>query len=193
VKQGALVVAIATALGCQFEPAHLRGDPSGDASTPAHDAPPTTIDAAPPDALPPDAAPADVVSCPPDYVVVTYGCWRIVDEPMTFEEAEARCVIDGGHLIVIDSAEENDAADALAQDREAWIGYTDHADEGTFLWVTDAGEAYERWNGGEPNNSWGVEDCAHIRADGSWNDTSCSDDRTFLCEVDGLAQGTMYW
>ena len=89
----------------------------------------------------------------------------------------------------------NDEADLLGKQSSGagWIGASDAAVEGEWLWVTgpEAGNQfwtgtqtgaetapyfYANWNNGEPNNS-GNEDYAHINApgtgfDGSWNDLS---------------------
>lgn len=88
-----------------------------------------------------------------------------------------------------------DVADLLGKQSSGagWIGASDAAVEGEWLWVTgpEAGNQfwtgtqtgtvtapynYANWNNGEPNNS-GNEDYAHINApgtgfDGSWNDLS---------------------
>jgi len=71
-----------------------------------------------------------------------------------------------------------------------WIGATDRAAEGTFLWVT--GEpfgGYTHWIPGEPNNSGagGVdEDCVEVAGFlagvEQWNDTDCALARDTVCE-----------
>lgn len=61
----------------------------------------------------------------------------------------------------------------------AWIGASDEDTEGTWLWKTgpEAGNSisgYTNWNSGEPNNSGGNEDYAHMMSwqtpPGVWND-----------------------
>jgi len=97
-----------------------------------------------------------------------------------------------GYLATLTNADE---ADLLGKQSSGagWIGASDAAVEGQWLWVTgpEAGNQfwtgaqagtvtapynYANWNNGEPNNS-GNEDYAHINApgtgfDGSWNDLS---------------------
>lgn len=97
-----------------------------------------------------------------------------------------------GYLATLTNTDE---ADLLGKQSSGagWIGASDAAVEGEWLWVTgpEAGNQfwtgaqtgtvtapynYANWNNGEPNNS-GNEDYAHINApgtgfDGSWNDLS---------------------
>ena len=57
------------------------------------------------------------------------------------------------------------------------IGLTDLATEGHFVWGTDfSGLDYTNWNDGEPNNSGGNEECAHLYGIRGlkWNDLSCT-------------------
>jgi len=89
-----------------------------------------------------------------------------------------------GYLVTITSQEENDFAFEKIQ-QQGWIGATDAANEGTWIWDggPEAGQQfwsglsngsatsgrYNAWGSGEPNNA-GNEDYAHFRTDGLWND-----------------------
>ena len=91
------------------------------------------------------------------------------------------CVALGGYLAVPDSLAENTLLGTLGA---AWIGVTDAAVEGT--WRTSKGLAptYTRWNGGEPNNAGGNEDCAAFTTGATWNDIPCSHGTTWACELE---------
>jgi hypothetical protein len=42
---------------------------------------------------------------------------------------------------------------------------------------------YENWNEpNEPNNSGGQEHCVTAGSTGNWNDLSCTDERSIICE-----------
>ncbi len=58
----------------------------------------------------------------------------------------------------------------------AFLGYTDTAVEGTFVWSDGSSSTYENWTAGEPNDSSGNIDCTAIQGNLSyeWNDTFCS-------------------
>ena len=91
-----------------------------------------------------------------------------------------------GYLATVTSQEENDFITSKLAG-QGWIGASDGAIEGQWLWVTGpeagtqfwqgaaAGNAvgglYNNWaNGQEPNDSGSNEDYAHFRTDGLWND-----------------------
>lgn len=90
----------------------------------------------------------------------------------------------GGYLATITSAAENIFLTGLTHTAdgyvEAWIGLTDEAIEGTFVWVTGEPLIYTNWAPGEPNDAWPVvgEDYAilsppveqDINKPGTWND-----------------------
>jgi len=94
-----------------------------------------------------------------------------------------------GYLGTITSSEEN-AYISSRVDGDGWIGASDAASEGDWKWLSGpetgtsfwSGDAfgsvvsdeYANWNGGEPNDSGGNEDCAQYYSEtGRWNDVFC--------------------
>lgn len=67
-----------------------------------------------------------------------------------------------------------------------WIGLTDEAVEGTFVWDDGSKLEYSGWNIGEPNDYRAAEDCVQIRKGGGWNDISCSYTSPFVCQYSGF-------
>lgn len=94
----------------------------------------------------------------------------------TFDAAEATAVSVGGHLVSIADADENawvhsNFGNLAGLDRRIWIGFNDFAVEGQWEWTSGETETYTNWNGGEPNNSGGVEEYAEmLGSSGRWND-----------------------
>ncbi|XP_058834251.1 perlucin-like [Topomyia yanbarensis] len=101
-------------------------------------------------------------------------------------------------LATIKSKEENDAiakyvktTDKFSEEScSFWIGATDLAEEGTFIW-TGTGEqlTYTNWRRGEPNDENGSEDCLQLayipeyEYIWSWNDNVCAEQSLyFICE-----------
>ena len=107
-------------------------------------------------------------------------------EGASWVDARAECVARGGDLAVIEDAEEN----AYLREQAAniaranwWIGLSDSADEGTFVWVDGQALDYDNWSGNEPNDWREDEDCGElISGTGRWNDFRCDGDRPFICE-----------
>src|SRR5690606_27282349 len=53
-----------------------------------------------------------------------------------------------------------------------WIGLTDEAQEGTFVWSNDEPVTYTNWSPFEPNDFNGIEDHTMMWYDGQWNDAT---------------------
>jgi hypothetical protein len=141
-------------------------------------------------------APSEL-DCAPGYVTRVPGLsslYREVTVGRQWAEAELDCESDGGHLIVIDDAAENDwmksiaersVTDSRSTNQLSWLGIGDSATEGTFEWVTGASLSLALWADTEPNSLYDDEDCVEIRASGSWNDDRCDAALTYVCECDG--------
>jgi hypothetical protein len=155
--------------GCKFTPPDVQEQ--------AIDAAPE-IDAI--DGMPPVEPPACLTM--PEYTPGPDGRLYRQTMPLDYDTAMEECFADGAHLAVIDSMAENDFLQTFGNDR--WIGFDDLTTEGTFRWVTGAPPAFERFEGAEPNNNFGREDCGTLRDDGTWNDTSCEDSHVAICECD---------
>lgn len=198
----ALLLAVVVTAGC-------FGDIGADdpAIMPTIDAAPAAADAAPPL---PDAeivvAPCvegDAQATGPDGTCYFLKYGGAMDGPMTRDEAKSECVELGGDLATITSAPEQlilaDLAEAAALTGtpvenvrdDYWIGATDIALEGTFVW--DSGEpfVFNAWRMGEPNNSGGLdemgnprpENCAILEGDQrTWDDRRCDAAYGYLCE-----------
>jgi len=80
----------------------------------------------------------------------------------------------------IHSQEENTLIRGLTNG-EIWIGFTDEAEEGKFVWSDGITSEYTNWNGGEPNNWGNNENCTTMKGSGKWNDLSCNNQRRFIC------------
>ena len=90
--------------------------------------------------------------------------------------SEAQGVCLGGHLVTInDEAENNWVWSEFSSfggvDRNIWIGLTDAASEGTFVWTSGEPLTYSHWRFDQPDNFGGTENYAHLwLPDGFWND-----------------------
>ncbi len=82
-------------------------------------------------------------SCPSGWQSFGSSCYKLVHG--TWDEAEAQCESMGAHLIVIDSASENEWAYNFGGN--AWIGYNDKAQEGKWQWIGGT-SSYAHWHSG---------------------------------------------
>lgn len=141
----------------------------------------------------------DSVIAPIDYM--TYGghYYEIYDSSVTWKQAKEYCELNGGHLAVIGSADENAALADLVKNKTKsgyYIGLTDADSQGTYKWVNGEENSYNAWGEGEPSNSlWGTgyeryQDYVLFMPDGTWNDSNNyinSHDAKgvgFICEYD---------
>ena len=69
-----------------------------------------------------------------------------------------------------------------------WIGLTDLAYEGRFIWqhsYKPLGGGWANWYPNEPNDAGGSEDCVLMFNNGTswgWNDSACNGSRHALCQ-----------
>jgi len=67
-----------------------------------------------------------------------------------------------------------------------WIGATDEADQGRWLWLDGSELAYSDWGDNEPNIEGNEHAAALVRTDdvSGWNNLPADTELIFLCEWD---------
>jgi hypothetical protein len=128
----------------------------------------------------------DGIDCP-DCVERWLGTHRYLacTTPRPWDLAREHCLALGADMVVLDDADEQAEVWAFAAsvwDTSWWLGLTDAAEEGTFVWIDGSAPAFTSWSWGEPNDWGGVEDCAQIFAGPAWNDLDCAAPQPVLCE-----------
>ncbi len=112
--------------------------------------------------------------------------YHICTQPLAYLDGREACRSLGQDLAIINDADEDAFLyqRAIATRRlDYWFGFDDIAEEGTFTWSDGSVGGYDNWNGNEPNNAGGNEDCAHMWANGGrWNDLPCDRRLGFICE-----------
>ena len=103
-----------------------------------------------------------------------------------WQVAEDYAVGKGGHLVTINSAEEETwLRNTFGGSTQFWIGFNDLQTEGTWVWSSGEPVTYTHWHPGQPDNS-GDEDCAILNwyiYNGAWNDWDPT-----LHEIQGIAE-----
>lgn len=108
------------------------------------------------------------------------GHFLITSATMRFSQADAHCGQHGRRVATTTSSDQDQMLGQLLACGSAWIGLTDAAHEGQFVWTDGASTSHRHWNSGEPNNSGG-EDCVEVATTGRWNDLACSTARRVIC------------
>jgi hypothetical protein len=89
---------------------------------------------------------------------------------MTWQQAEALAVQEGGHLATIRNAQENAWVwQTICRGQGSWIGLTDAAQEGNWQWVSGDSSSYRNWSPSEPNDVGG-QDYAWFQNGPTWDD-----------------------
>jgi hypothetical protein len=162
---------------------------SGDAGSAAVAPPETDAGTVVTPAEPVPGSVATPLACPGR--VLGASCYELSAEALAWTDAEARCVGSGGHLARIETAGEDTflstwLREPLADGSDAggaWIGGTDAANDGIFVWSDGGALDYVGWAAGQPDNGAGV-DCTVKRNDATalWSDQRCVDALRFVCE-----------
>jgi len=179
---------LAMLAGCTFTP--NRTEPGSDAR-PIDDGS-LGSDGMPPDGPDPDSPPG--VHCPSGYVGITIGGILSTSQyrPVTTTNApwlmaELDCENDSmgtdlpAHLSVLDGTLERDALVALVNG-DQWIGQTDLAADGAFIYVTIQGVVLPT----SPSGNQSFKDC--VSFDSQFHARDCDESgHAYVCECDGLA------
>ena len=121
--------------------------------------------------------------CSSPWVSLSTGCYRFLEESMTWSEAKTACNNLSGHLVEMETEEEHVLLVAEKKKRShlvfIWIGLNDLDEEGVWRWnEKSARTTVSRWGQGQPNSIDGAQDCAvmdfHDLNGGRWNDFWCN-------------------
>ena len=96
----------------------------------------------------------------------------LTEKKLTWWEAKEECKQLGGWLVEIESEEQNDALYEEAREQKigssAWIGLSDTAKEGEWIWSSGEKATFLNWTPQSPSNTrqkvnkWKGEECAVI-------------------------------
>ncbi|XP_028713219.1 CD209 antigen-like protein 2 isoform X1 [Peromyscus leucopus] len=120
--------------------------------------------------------------CPWDWELFQGSCYLFSQTQGTWEASATSCQKLGGHLVIINSAEEQRFMKYwnVRKKQRSWIGLSDHRFEDFWQWVDGTPLQLSFWKEGEPNND-GDEDCVELFPD-KWNDNKCTEQNFWVCE-----------
>ncbi|CAJ1059161.1 uncharacterized protein LOC115426795 [Xyrichtys novacula] len=114
-----------------------------------------------------------------------YGlsCYLVSTAKKNWAASREDCKTQGADLAIINSEEEQDFVTGLKSWGEnTWIGLTDSAQEGNWMWVDGTPVTTTYWESGQPNSKKGNQDCGEMAFRGEWNDEHCSAGNIWICE-----------
>ena len=134
--------------------------------------------------------PANVTVLASTVVKYERGAYYLIETPTTWKNANQFCKQMGGHLAVIDSPLDQARICSLLEHAAAndyWIGATDEAAEGEWLWITGEPMLYANWADGQPDNynsDNGGENYLQVYRNGTWNDSGKDTTMGFIIQFE---------
>jgi len=101
----------------------------------------------------------------------------------TWNDAQAIAESYGGYLAVIDDEVENAHLASFLVNQSAFIGLSDQATEGEFVWADGSALTYSNWYPGQPNDYGYGQDCVELLHNGQWNDQYCHKAQEYIMEI----------
>lgn len=89
----------------------------------------------------------------------------------SWDDANSQAVAEDAYLVSITDAAEQEWLLKTFKPQHCWIGLTDHANEGEWVWTSGEPVTYTNWGPHEPKDTdWGDEDFVLIEYSGEWSD-----------------------
>ena len=126
-----------------------------------------------------------------DGLMTPTGCLSSGSVHLTWDEAQQVCADNGARLAAIaDSSVLRFWEDSLHlnYDWDMWLGLTDRAVEGTYVWESGDPVSYTNWKSGEPKADSGTyaRDCLTMEKDRDWEMSPCDrnniGNKAFVCQ-----------
>ncbi len=122
-----------------------------------------------------------LANIPNDALLYNGHFYKVFDESISWQSANAACRQMGGHLATITSAGENSFLTALggkSKKKAIWLGGVRKSNSSSFQWITGEKFSYSNFDAGEPNNQGDNENylmlftsnCSEAENVGKWND-----------------------
>ncbi|XP_038831818.1 asialoglycoprotein receptor 1-like [Salvelinus namaycush] len=140
--------------------------------------------------------------CSPGWEFHNGSCYYFSKDKLTWEQSQYACIHDGGHLVIIESRQEQEfIIEKIVRSTDLgnspWIGLTDKKQEGVWVWMdnTTLDDSIKFWDPNtetfstrpEPNDWDPGEDCARMGQRCSsrnrcWFDFACDQPCRRICE-----------
>ena len=132
---------------------------------------------------PPSSSPTPLPPSPP----APPCTYTLMSDALSWADADAACQAAGLQLATVQSAAQNALLITAAAGNRVWIGGTDTASEGAWVWSpSNTPLSYTNWDSGQPGNQG--EDCiqAYSANNGVWHDYPCAWKEKYVCQQPSL-------
>ena len=102
--------------------------------------------------------------CPDGWKIFASNCYKLLNGTFNAKEADEECRRNGGYLASIHSSEENDFIHGMTGDVNTWIGGSDAAKEGTWIWLDGT-----QWNNTNLYPGQPTTDGNYLEMKSGWN------------------------
>merc|ERR1711962_457102 len=124
-------------------------------------------------------------------VLMNGQCLTLSQESLSWDDARAKCSTNNGALASLNDPQAfHDYINRNHNNEKFWLGGTDSASEGNWVWLDGRPFGNFPWPSNEPNNVGGNQHCLKAGWNGNWDDGTCSDVHRFVCNQ-GCAKGTL--
>uniref|UniRef100_A0A8C8ZQ39 C-type lectin domain family 4 member G n=1 Tax=Prolemur simus TaxID=1328070 RepID=A0A8C8ZQ39_PROSS len=124
--------------------------------------------------------------CPTSWLPFEGSCYYFSVLQATWVEAQRHCAGAGGYLVIVGDLNEQGFLTQNTRGRGYWLGLRAVRHQSKvqgYQWVDGGPLSFSYWNRGEPNDSWGRENCVMMLHTGMWNDAPCDNERDgWICE-----------
>ncbi|XP_072544691.1 macrophage mannose receptor 1-like [Salminus brasiliensis] len=115
---------------------------------------------------------AYTAECQNGWTLFGSRCFRIFTAAANWTDSEQNCVTMGGHLASVHSSKEyifiqDLVLNATNSTTYTWLGGSDSAQEGVWVWTDGSAFNYSSWDSGQPDNHQNIENCLIM----NWGDT----------------------
>ena len=130
-----------------------------------------------------------LATCPKTWLQLRDSCYKFSSNTLTWTAAKSVCEAMESKLAVVSSRSKKEIL-APNVEKRTWIGLHRHpSNTSGWQWIDGSKVFYTNWNGGQPDNHQGAENCVEMApASGTWNDRNCTDHSHYICEMSGRSE-----
>ena len=127
-----------------------------------------------------------IPTCPSDWTLYMNHCYYQDYVDRSWYNAQSNCNNQGGYMLSIETTEEFEFIKRAFHAGVSWLGGTDAAMEGVWVWESGAHLTFTQWEPDQPDNTNNGDCMAMNKAWNTWqwDDQGCANKYKSVCEID---------